>query len=156
MSFLHTRDAGTLSSRCTLCGHVIRARADRDVYIGQRLHDPLTCQQRRTENARPVLVEPERVPGRPSQVRRPEPEQERTHCGNGHDWTPENVYTNPRGQRHCKVCRRAQRAVKKSDDGSCVSPAMTTELEGRPWDNSGIKTAPIISRGLTAKTIEES
>ena len=60
MSFLHTRDAGTLSSRCTLCGHVIRARADRDVYIGQRLHDALTCQQRRTENARPVLVEPER------------------------------------------------------------------------------------------------
>ena len=117
--FLHTRDAGTLSSVCTLCGHVIRARADRDVYLEQRGHDAFTCQLRRAENARVVLVEVAPAPA---------PKPERTHCANGHDWTPVNVYVNARGHSKCRACSRERQAAKAWRCGSRVSPAMTTEL----------------------------
>lgn len=30
-----------------------------------------------------------------------------THCQNGHELTPENVYVTKRGQRQCRTCRRA-------------------------------------------------
>ena len=29
-----------------------------------------------------------------------------THCINGHEFTPENTYVNPRGTRECRICRR--------------------------------------------------
>ena len=31
----------------------------------------------------------------------------RTHCANGHELTPENVYQRPQGWRECKICRAA-------------------------------------------------
>lgn len=30
----------------------------------------------------------------------------KTHCKRGHPWVPENIYTSPKGKRHCKVCNR--------------------------------------------------
>ena len=30
-----------------------------------------------------------------------------THCTNGHEFTPENTYIRPRGQRSCRECARA-------------------------------------------------
>jgi hypothetical protein len=29
-----------------------------------------------------------------------------THCKHGHEYTPENTYTNPRGKRVCRTCHR--------------------------------------------------
>ncbi len=36
-------------------------------------------------------------------------EQNKTHCKNGHEFTPENTYAEPRpgGYRRCRICRRA-------------------------------------------------
>lgn len=31
-----------------------------------------------------------------------------THCANGHEYTPENTYVNPRGARECRICVRAR------------------------------------------------
>lgn len=36
----------------------------------------------------------------------------KTHCPQGHDYTPENTY-NYRGQRHCVACRRAHDVARK-------------------------------------------
>ena len=30
----------------------------------------------------------------------------KTHCKNGHEYTEENTYVNPRGSRTCKICSR--------------------------------------------------
>ncbi len=38
-----------------------------------------------------------------------EAKSERTHCINGHPWT--DVYVNPRGKQHCRVCRKADQAI---------------------------------------------
>lgn len=39
----------------------------------------------------------------------------KTHCVNGHEFTPENVYRKPNGKRYCRTCSiarsRARRAV---------------------------------------------
>lgn len=34
----------------------------------------------------------------------------RTHCPQGHEYTPENTWTSPKNQRHCKTCRRLRMA----------------------------------------------
>lgn len=34
-----------------------------------------------------------------------------TACHRGHPYTPENTYTNPRGYRSCRTCRRDRRAA---------------------------------------------
>jgi hypothetical protein len=34
------------------------------------------------------------------------PRGSRTHCKHGHEFTPDNTYTNPRGHRHCRTCMR--------------------------------------------------
>ena len=45
----------------------------------------------------------------------------KTHCVNGHEFTPENTYERPTGGRHCRECRRevelrrkARRAARRS------------------------------------------
>ena len=35
------------------------------------------------------------------------PSERRTHCWRGHEFTPENVFVNPRGNRECRTCRTA-------------------------------------------------
>jgi HNH endonuclease len=40
----------------------------------------------------------------------------KTHCKHRHEFTPENTYTNPRGQRECKTCRRASMYKNKRGD----------------------------------------
>ena len=38
----------------------------------------------------------------------------RIHCKWGHEFTPENTYVDPRGDRHCRICRLAyQKEYKK-------------------------------------------
>ena len=34
----------------------------------------------------------------------------KTHCPQGHEYTPENTYVEPKGSRHCKTCVRTQNA----------------------------------------------
>jgi hypothetical protein len=36
------------------------------------------------------------------------PKAPKTHCVNGHEFTPENTYENPAGWRECRACRRAK------------------------------------------------
>lgn len=31
----------------------------------------------------------------------------KSHCRNGHEYTPENTYVSPKGQRYCRACRKA-------------------------------------------------
>ena len=54
MSFLWTRAGDVIHSRCTLCGHVLASRLDRDIHAGQRAHDAMTCQLRRAETTRAI------------------------------------------------------------------------------------------------------
>lgn len=35
-------------------------------------------------------------------------------CKNGHDYTEENTYVNPRGRRECRVCKEVSRAKSRS------------------------------------------
>lgn len=37
----------------------------------------------------------------------------KTHCPRGHAYEGDNVYVNPRGERHCRTCRREARAVER-------------------------------------------
>lgn len=37
----------------------------------------------------------------------------RTHCRHGHEFTPENTFTNVRGARVCLTCRREQEAARR-------------------------------------------
>jgi hypothetical protein len=36
----------------------------------------------------------------------------KTHCVNGHEFTPENTYVDPNGKRNCRKCRSAGRPSK--------------------------------------------
>lgn len=38
----------------------------------------------------------------------------RTHCGNGHALTPENIYVTPKGRIDCRTCRREAKRVRKA------------------------------------------
>lgn len=113
MTFLHTRDGLALTSTCVLCGMSTRSLSESAIYLSQRGHDAVTCQRRRAEER--VMVEepePERVVGRPSLARRALPKPARTHCSNGHDWTPENTSIDSRGYTRCLVCDRDRHAAK--------------------------------------------
>ncbi len=39
----------------------------------------------------------------------------RTHCPQGHPYTPENTYTYPRGARACRECRRIYREIRREE-----------------------------------------
>jgi hypothetical protein len=114
MTFLHTRDGIARVTTCVLCGMSTRSLSEAAIYLTQRSHDAMTCQMRRAEKARTragvvYLAEP---PKRPSRAL---PKPERTHCANGHDWTPENVYTNPHGHEKCRACSRERAASKYAE-----------------------------------------
>ncbi len=57
--------------------------------------------------------------------------ERRTHCRNGHEWTPENT-RNHKGRRHCRACARANskryydknRAKKAAEDSAQSEPEM--------------------------------
>jgi len=52
MTFLWTRSAGAIVSRCVLCGMSTRSLSESAIYLSQRGHDAMTCQRRRAEAAR--------------------------------------------------------------------------------------------------------
>ena len=58
MTFLWTRSAGAVTSRCILCGMSTRSLSESAIYLSQRSHDAMTCQRRRAEatyaNSQPV------------------------------------------------------------------------------------------------------
>lgn len=39
-------------------------------------------------------------------------ETQKTHCPNGHPYTPDNTYIDPRGYRNCRTCRANNRPPK--------------------------------------------
>lgn len=41
------------------------------------------------------------------------PWQRKTHCKRGHEYTPENTYISPKGQRFCRKCERIRDAKRK-------------------------------------------
>lgn len=65
----------------------------------------------------------------------------KTHCKNGHAFTPENTYVTPRGTRNCRTCHRersradyTQRIVGKPHAGAvtvCSGPAWGFPVLGR-------------------------
>ena len=54
MTFLWTRSAGALTSRCQLCGMTTRSLSEAAIYATQRGHTAWECQQRRAETARAI------------------------------------------------------------------------------------------------------
>lgn len=54
----------------------------------------------------------------------------RTHCKRGHEYTAENVYVHPNGDRECRTCRRAAQAKHYQK-----SEANTRLSKKRSWDN---------------------
>lgn len=66
---------------------------------------------------------------------------ERTCCGHGHPWTPDNTYLNPAGKRYCRACLyanqarlRARRRVSK--------PARTHCCHGHEWTLANTYASP--------------
>ena len=47
--------------------------------------------------------------------RAPRERTKKTHCPQGHEFTSENTYTDPRGYRHCKTCRRERMADRRPE-----------------------------------------
>jgi hypothetical protein len=43
-------------------------------------------------------------------LKRRHPSNLPTHCGEGHEYTPENTYVRPNGVRICRICKRAEKA----------------------------------------------
>ena len=39
------------------------------------------------------------------------PNQNKTHCRNGHEYSGSNLYINPKGHRFCRACRRVEEKV---------------------------------------------
>ena len=92
---------------------------DTELILDHRCHDPLACQldergyceHRRCCN--PDHLEPTTrgenvrrgLPGSP--LWNPVGNSNKTHCDRGHEFTPENTYINPRGERQCRKCMRA-------------------------------------------------
>jgi hypothetical protein len=133
MSFLWTKDGRAVTSRCTLCGMTTRSLSESAIYGVQRSHDAMTCQRRRAEAA--YANSPEGQAETRARAgydfrdeQRADLKPERTHCANGHDWTPENLRTTTRGYEVCKVCDREYYQRKKIDVVSRVSRAKTREL----------------------------
>ena len=130
MSFLHTREAGTIVSRCNLCGHVIRARMDRDIYLAQRAHDWLTCQLRRAQTAQALrVIEPE--------------DDDIETCRNGHPRAG-NTSTIV-AQTVCLACQRERWAATKEHAESCVSPRINTDLGVSREKMDSSETAPSVT-----------
>jgi hypothetical protein len=129
VSFLWTRSAGSITSRCTLCPFVLASRLERDILDQQRAHDPAACQQRRLDAARALYAA---SPEGQAVARKL------------------HVY-DLRNARH-----RELYAARRDAESHCDTTVFGV-IPGVETDRlSGHKAAPITSRGLTAKTIEES
>lgn len=83
----------------------------------------------------------------------------RTHCPQGHEYTPENTYRKPSGQRYCRECRRAYKEAhrdeiraknreygqRKRDEAKANAPAPAPRThcqKGHPWVESNLYVAP--------------
>jgi hypothetical protein len=66
--------------------------------------DPYDCALTLEEWRRTRGISPPRRPQRG-------PARERTHCPQGHEYTPENTYVSARGWRYCRACNRERSAI---------------------------------------------
>lgn len=76
-------------------------------------------------------------------------------CPNGHEYTPDTIYTDPRGHRHCKTCasnrlaahKAAKRRARQRADHVPPGPRGQYEplLRGEPewWDTRECKGVPV-------------
>lgn len=59
---------------------------------------------------------------------------EHTHCPEGHEYTKENTYADPSGNRRCRICKREKqriwRAMKRNSTMEDYAPAEGVESEG--------------------------
>jgi len=104
VTFLHTHTAGTLVSRCTLCGHTIASRDERDVYLGQRAHTAVACITWRLLADAPRLTD---------EWTEPEPDR----CPEGHERAG-NTCVDGRGHLVCNACRREDYAATRQERAS--------------------------------------
>lgn len=51
----------------------------------------------------------------------------KTHCPQGHEYTPENTYTRPNGKRECRTCRKAKHEAAPSRRPPMVSNSLVEE-----------------------------
>jgi len=123
MSFLWTRSAGALTSRCTLCGMTTRSLSEAAIYLTQRGHDAMTCQRRRAEAAR--VVEPE--------------DDDIETCPEGHKRAG-NTSHDSQGYVVCLACNRAKYAARKASRESGGMCCGITGLETEMCDTGGAKT----------------
>lgn len=86
------------TTRATAWGRKCRI-CEREIKVERRLTDPAFLEAERTRRRR-YYAESGRSKGRgPSALR--------THCPHGHEYTPENTYVTPKGERQCRECKRA-------------------------------------------------
>lgn len=62
------------------------------------------------------------------------PQASKTHCPQGHEYTPENTYQHAVSGRQCKMCNRQRVAAKKAVERAKRPPKDTTCcIHGHPW-----------------------
>jgi len=95
MTFLHTREAGALTSTCTLCGTANRSLSEHTILLTQRAHTWQECQEMRAQ---------------------PEPvdETDVARCPEGHQRAG-NTSTDKSGYIRCLACRREDYAAKRDE-----------------------------------------
>ena len=67
----------------------------------------------------------------------------RTHCVNGHEYTPENTYTPPGGGRECRMCRDASSKAWMAVHNPGVRHGTETHCpEGHPYSGGNLYIIP--------------
>lgn len=90
------------SFSCENCGSSFW-RKPRDIKVGNNKFCSRKCYHSSTKGVSKDVPEVVWAAGQKASAAKA---KARTHCRNGHELTPENVYINPRGARVCKICRR--------------------------------------------------
>lgn len=63
--------------------------------------------------------------------RTPDPSKRKTHCHKGHEFTPDNTYLSPSGDRQCRECTRARKRAKAAQRQP--KPLPTHCRRGHEW-----------------------
>jgi hypothetical protein len=63
----------------------------------------------------------------------------RTHCAQGHEFTPENTYLNPRGDRNCRTCRKLSK--QRFDEQAVLRERAKTEKQKEDANLAHLKSS---------------